>query len=65
MTPNAQAFKTANAASPVVFGCAQGGYPNTISAFYRLKSGQTFNLTAEECRQVGRVRWHQTRDNAR
>lgn len=54
-TARAQAFIMANRKSPVVEGAAIGaGGPG---ASYKLKNGQSFRLTREECEQVGTMRW--------
>lgn len=55
MTHKAMRFLKANASSPVVYGSVigQGGE----GCFYRLEDGQTFELTAKECRQIGVPRW--------
>lgn len=55
MTKNAEAFKKANAKSPVIEGhvisLEHGG------GQYTLRDGKVFRLSAEECREVGEVRW--------
>jgi hypothetical protein len=55
MSPKAAAFVAANKKSPVVSGGAKGR--GGEGGYYTLKSGKTFNLTADECRDVGMPRW--------
>jgi hypothetical protein len=59
-TPNAAAFIAANKRSPVVSGWAIEQDPRKPArgAGYTLKNGKTYNLSVEECGQVGMPRWN-------
>lgn len=57
MTHKAMLFLKANASSPVEYAAAE-----IDGCFYRLASGRTFQLSAKECRQVGRPYWAYDRE---
>ncbi len=54
LTPNAQAFVTANAKSPVVEGWVLEPDPHRPArgGTYVLKNGSRFTMNVEECRTV-------------
>lgn len=55
MTANAKSFKEMNVQHPVVYGSVID--PHEGGARYTLKNDMTFELTRDECRSVGEVRW--------
>lgn len=55
MSPQAKEFLAANRRSPVVSGSAIGS--GGQGAWYELRSGVIFKLTAEECREIGMPWW--------
>lgn len=55
LTRNAKAFMEANSRKPVVMGSVTGPHGGCT---YTLKGGQSFTLTAAECRAVGAVNWY-------
>lgn len=55
ITPNAQAFITANSKSPVVSGYAFGN--GGEGGRFNLKNGKHFDLTAQEAQMVGEIKW--------
>lgn len=59
MLKKAEEFLRANKGSPVVEGYViEGG-----GARYRLQNGSTYILTLDECREVGALRWKESKDD--